>query len=143
MENVTVDAQGNFSLSNTTAYAVAYTTAAGTIKLTVELVDNLGDKNSESVMLTSDLVTAIGDIAFTAHITTYPNPVYHVLNISLPLQFTNRDMSLFNSLGQLCLTATLQGENNQVDVSSLKPGVYLVVMKDNDGSRRTIKIIKK
>ncbi|CAA7193678.1 reprolysin-like metallopeptidase [Chryseobacterium potabilaquae] len=71
-------------------------------------------------------------------ITLYPNPVSDVLNI---LNISDKaNYNIYNAVGQLISSGKIQ--NNQINVSQLIHGVYIIAIKDN-GKSFTSKFIKK
>ena len=50
---------------------------------------------------------------------------------------------VMNSIGQVLLQGVLQGNKNEVDVSALLPGVYLVVITDPVSGMRVVKRVVK
>ena len=145
IENVTVDSQGKFNLTNEINHPISYKIWDSDIKLTVELVNAQWDKMSTDIVLTADLVTDTGDINLDWWFSStkiYPNPVRDILNINLPFWFDNVNLKIFNSVGQLYSASNLSSDNNQVDVSSLKAWVYFVTITDDKWNKKTEKIIK-
>jgi len=70
----------------------------------------------------------------------YPNPVKEELNINF-LKDTNGLMTIYNILGEVVLTKNISGVNNQIKVSNLQSGVYLVKIT-SENSSVTKKIVK-
>ncbi|CAA7387510.1 reprolysin-like metallopeptidase [Chryseobacterium fistulae] len=93
---------------------------------------------SDSVKFTTSTVTQTDLNDPVKDITLYPNPVSDVLNIMNISDKTN--YSIYNAVGQLISSGKIQ--NNQINVSQLIHGVYLIVIKDNEKSF-TSKFIKK
>lgn len=76
----------------------------------------------------------------TEKIAFYPNPVKDILNISTKKQI--KGISILSISGQKLLSIA-QPKNQQVNVSSLLPGTYLVNVKLENGNMQTFKMIKK
>lgn len=76
----------------------------------------------------------------TEKISFYPNPVNDILNISTKKQI--KDISILSISGQKLLSIA-QPKNQQVNVSSLLSGTYLVNVKLENGNMQTFKMIKK
>lgn len=69
----------------------------------------------------------------------YPNPVKDILYLD---NITLTKASIFNILGQLIDTKTLENTtSNTLDLSNLEKGIYLVVL-ENNSLQKTIKIVK-
>lgn len=63
------------------------------------------------------------------HISVFPNPVTDILFIESNTPF--KEATIYTILGQEIMSSTI--ENNQLDVSSLSRGVYLIQMTTADG----------
>ena len=68
----------------------------------------------------------------------YPNPTTDVLNITKVS--SNAKFEIHNAVGQLVKNGSI--DNNQVRVSELMKGTYLITIKDKD-INETVKFIKK
>jgi len=73
-------------------------------------------------------------------VTTYPNPVNNVLNVSAKNMNT---LSIMNLVGQQVLVMNDVNDQVSVDVSNMNPGIYFVVITNNKGEKGTQKIIIK
>ena len=67
----------------------------------------------------------------------YPNPATDILNISMETEL--KSVEIYSLLGQKVLST----DKNQVDVSSLSKGMYMVRVEDVEGSISTQKLIIK
>ena len=67
----------------------------------------------------------------------YPNPVQNVLNINVDNAI--KSVEVFTLQGQKVLNST----SNQVDMSSLNSGIYLVKITDENNSIATKKVVKR
>lgn len=72
-------------------------------------------------------------------VTVYPNPTTDALYLDLP-QETIEEVMVYNMLGQRVLKPQT---SQSIDVSMLKPGVYLLKLKDQEQRIRTHKFIKR
>jgi hypothetical protein len=71
----------------------------------------------------------------------YPNPVHDILNIINPGKLNIETITVYSLTGQKVKTISSKtGEN--INLSSLKAGAYLVQFKTNEGIQ-SYKIIKK
>ncbi len=80
----------------------------------------------------------------TSGINIYPNPAKGILNIENNLLITKNDantVQIFNSSGELILSEPLNSKLSQINISSLKGGLYLINIKI-DSAIKTCKIIK-
>ncbi|MBD0823057.1 S8 family serine peptidase [Aestuariibaculum marinum] len=74
-------------------------------------------------------------------IKVFPNPVYNKLFVQLPLNNQVCAVSVYNVLGKLVLETSVSSDRNQIDMSSISKGVY--IMKITETERNiTLKIIK-
>lgn len=69
-------------------------------------------------------------------ITIYPNPVNNVLNIETELKL--QSVEIYNTQGQKVLSSN----QNQINVSDLAAGMYMVRIQDTDNAIATKKIVK-
>jgi len=83
-------------------------------------------------------VTGIDDISIMETIILYPNPVNTFLNIQNPENKTY-DYTIHNLLGQ---TIQLGKTQQQINVSQLSQGVYIIQLKTGNGKLITQKFIK-
>lgn len=72
-------------------------------------------------------------------IKVYPNPFADVLNISDVAKV--KSVSVIDIAGRI--VKTIDKPSSQLQLSELKSGMYMVVLNMNDGSKQTIKAIKK
>lgn len=70
----------------------------------------------------------------------YPNPVQDVLNLEADANVKN--ITVYDISGKLMMSKKLNSAKNQVNVSALLPGVYIVNAELENGVK-TFKIIKK
>lgn len=99
------------------------------------LIPNSGNNTVNRVLAASCLLSA--EEKGIESISLFPNPVEHLLNGYVPLQST---ISFYTSDGKM-VYATDVSENFQLDLTSLKAGIYLVKIIDD---QRTVitKLIK-
>lgn len=113
----------------------------------VELVvkDESGNEiYSETIQLS--IPTAIPE-QVSESMTVFPNPAKDVLNISLTGHSDEViSIDIYNFSGQSLITKHLShitaGEVTSLDISDLKPGIYLLVMMNGNGSSQSIKFEK-
>ncbi|MFY8097697.1 MAG: T9SS type A sorting domain-containing protein, partial [Flavobacterium sp.] len=67
----------------------------------------------------------------------YPNPVQDILNINVDNAI--KSVEIYNIQGQKVLNST----SNEVDMSSLNSGIYLVKITDENNSIATKKVVKR
>lgn len=69
----------------------------------------------------------------------YPNPVKDILNLSHTKNISS--VEVFNLLGQKIITKAVNSTNDQIDMSNLSTGTYLVKINSDDAVK-TVKVIK-
>ena len=62
-----------------------------------------------------------------------PNPAHNILKISSNEMANDGQVSISNALGQTIMHIELQTNSQDIDVSSLKPGMYLLSFKNKHG----------
>ena len=84
------------------------------------------------------VVNSVNEINQSYKIIAYPNPVSQTLYLNLPSQ--TQKINIYTSLGTLVLTTN---SVNQLDVSALTNGLYLIEVLDNNNQRiATTRILK-
>ncbi len=121
------------------------------IKPNADVVEGETIKNSASIyfdfndpIITNTTSTFFYSVLATNHsdketIALYPNPVDDVLHIQANPEISVYELQVYNLMGQLVQNAHLL--DNSINVSKLKPGIYLVELSSNLG-QQTFKIIK-
>lgn len=74
-------------------------------------------------------------------ISVFPNPTSQVLNIKNMM--TNSSAYIVNSLGQRLMEQRLDKDRNQIDISSLKNGLYYIHITDGCQETQVFKFVKK
>ena len=76
-----------------------------------------------------------------SNVKIYPNPTTGILNLDFGAQRVNMKIDVFSFQGQGLLHEEMENESrHQTDLSYLPPGNYFVVLRDQYGSKQTIKI---
>lgn len=86
----------------------------------------------------TEKVSSIDDGSVATFIKLYPNPAADVLHIDIPL--TASSVTINDMQGRQIISVNTQ--NNQVDISALECGTYLIEVLDKDGLRRSSMFIK-
>ncbi len=77
--------------------------------------------------------------SYAHNIFIYPNPAYSILNIDLPTNdFTQ--MRIENILGQVLLKWNLIKMKNQLDISSIPKGIYIIELSNTKGDKSVQKL---
>ena len=114
-------------------YTVNKTTGAAT------LLGSTTSNNAEYTMFSIENPNPLGvnDSAVKNGITIYPNPVGDILNIVSKNKVDGAE--IYSADGKMLMK---QKSENAVNVSALKPGVYLLKTTSN-GNSQSVKFIKK
>ena len=85
-----------------------------------------------SIKIIDTYANDIQDIGFDEKIDVYPNPVFDVLTIEgYPL---SKEINIYDLSGQLLLSSNYGGFKVDINVESLKPGTYILKIRDRDSS---------
>lgn len=91
-----------------------------------------------------DYTVNVGNLAVNdinkAKVQAYPNPVTDLLKITTGTNAKN--ITVFDITGKKVLTQTATSSNNEVNMSKVAPGAYVVIVETENGAE-TIKVIKK
>lgn len=71
----------------------------------------------------------------------YPNPSSKIVTIELPVN-ANYNINIIDIAGKMVMQQNASGGTNQLNISSLTSGTYLVEVIDRKGNRKTEKLIK-
>jgi len=83
--------------------------------------------------------TGIAPLHATPGITVYPNPTTDELNINGVPENTN--YRLLNVTG-VCAQLNILQQNNVISLKNVIPGMYILELTDNSGSRNIIQVVK-
>lgn len=108
---------------------------------------NVGDRgNTDTVedvfTITIEKVTSLGILEVNDKketIEVYPNPFKDILNIVKP--YNVKSVSILDSSGRLM--KTIDNPSSELQLRDLKQGMYFVVLNMKDGSKQTVKAIKR
>ncbi|SFA99458.1 Por secretion system C-terminal sorting domain-containing protein [Flavobacterium swingsii] len=90
----------------------------------------LFDPNKDIISRNSTATLGIENFNYDTAINMYPNPSSDILNIDLPSNMILKKVSLYNTLGQKSLETT----QNNIDVSGLSSGMYIVKFETSEGT---------
>ncbi|MFK5981826.1 MAG: T9SS type A sorting domain-containing protein [Flavobacteriaceae bacterium] len=90
--------------------------------------------------LSSIYLLSSNDYNSLTNVLLYPNPVNDFLTIKLPYN-ANAEVSIYNILGKKIMSKSFSGVTNQIDISNLNSGMYLVTIK-TETAIVTKKIVK-
>ena len=77
---------------------------------------------------------SVGTLSNVPSISIYPNPVRNELNIKMSANEYNT-VQIINTLGQVVLQQQLNSTETQINVKSLVPGTYYIMLKGSAGSK--------
>ena len=104
-------------------------------------VDTISNPNINEVIVIEEGQTLSTDLFDNHEISLYPNPVSDYLNISIK-DNTNSNYAIYNLTGKLIKEMTRLPASNQINVKSLKSGIYFIHLNTNQ--KTTIhKIVKR
>ena len=86
------------------------------------------------------VVTGVNDLVLSPALHVFPNPAEDVLNITADRDLANHVVTVLDVTGKLVLTTTVR--QGQVDITSLKSGVYVLQLL-GDGAMEQHKFIKR
>jgi len=116
---------------------IAYKEAVGS----AQVIPSITNSNSERIALTAIVLknnapTAINNYTAARKVKIFPNPTSDVLYVSFNEAIANREIKLFNSIGQLVLRSKVEGSNMHIDLKSLNLNglVLLNVLTGNETS---------
>lgn len=91
----------------------------------------------------SSIGTAIGKTQNLANVLIYPNPASDVLNVYLKSDHSQAKVEIYNMNGRMFLSKKLfGGEIQQLNISDANPGVYVIKVITNQGSKISKLIIE-
>lgn len=85
-------------------------------------IDSVSVTACNSVVLTETLASAIA---------IYPNPATNTVSISLPQNYLNPQLYIYNLTGQLVVTKPIQA-NQPVHITELNAGMYIFAIQSNN-----------
>ncbi len=87
-----------------------------------------------------DFHSKASDIAIYDDIAISPNPANSTVDITIPDSFRAESATLYNKIGQNIKSFSKVYE--EIDISGLKPGLYIFVVRDKDGKLLKGKFVK-
>lgn len=92
-------------------------------------LDNALAENWEA---SSDIITSVEDPSVDAGFSIYPNPVRDILNLSSDINISS--ICIYDVRGAILLTQQVNSRYDTVDMSALKPGIYIIRIFTPEGS---------
>ncbi len=106
---------------------------------TVDIIENPEINQALFVLEGSSPELGLVD-ANAVQFNVYPNPAKHILNISNSQNINLESAQIFSLTGKQVLSGPIS--DGTISVSSLTSGIYLMLLKDNNGKRYTKKFLK-
>lgn len=123
---------GSIAVSNTggvqswTTVNTTLTLSTGLQLMRIYFDDANGNFNINSLVFTESSITGIENNESSNLIAVYPNPANNTLNVLLKNVVTIQTFNLFNSVGEIVLTNSLDAEITVIDLSNIDAGVYFL-----------------
>lgn len=91
-----------------------------------------------------DREAGIVEFKETSKFIIYPNPTQEIITVSIPSNTIANEfrLNIIDELGRVIVTRKLQGNEEQLDISSLSNGVYYVTINSKNTNYGTQKFIK-
>ena len=91
----------------------------------------------------TQIVTALDDIRISMEeVKVFPNPFSHLLNIDPDDKSGFYKATVTDILGRVQYVSRLINNYNEIDLSKLKSGFYLLFLEDSKGRRSQFKLVK-
>ena len=124
-QSVTLSGSGaaSYSWSNSVVNAESFVpTITTTYFITGTDLNNCS--NTDSIIITIELCNGISDINENLFL-VYPNPSDDFVTIKIGSNLVNSNYRISNNEGKIMLNGSLNLIDTKIDLSGLKPGVYL------------------
>jgi len=130
------------TFNTTTVPTVTYVKTSGLDSITARII-SLSPGCYDTTL--SNLVqvftsTGVNNVANSFNMNIYPNPtnnVLHIDNLSTSLHYR-----LMNIVGSVVVEGALANTNNTISTKEMAAGVYMLEVRNNDGLKNIIRIIK-
>ncbi len=127
-----------YFINGTSIFTAAYNAAgAPFVRVLLGFTNNGSDVFYDEVMVT-DGTLSVNESNLIAGIRVYPNPAIDVLKVKIPASVEILTANVYDVIGR---STAVKIENNEINVSSLTKGVYVLSLETSAGSF-TQKIIK-
>ena len=121
--------------------ATSYTKGATDDTLTAKVLVNgpCPDSTTSITAVVTTITVGVGYVTYTNDLQVYPNPANGVLHIQYA---TNGVYHIMNLMGATLQQGTLQTGNNEVALTSLPAGIYMLTVTDVAGTRQVVRVVK-
>jgi len=76
---------------------------------------------------------SISENDWDGRVDIYPNPAKNLLNFNFDKYAQEREVYIYNSLGQMVLQQSINEVTHQIDISKLQNGLYQIMIKGEEG----------
>jgi hypothetical protein len=130
---------GSFGESTLDADFLPDVNVGGITRVALTAFDMANPSDSARVVVKFDFLASV-ESQQAATVKLYPNPTEGDLTVS---GGQGKKLSVYNTIGQLVHTQNLLSNEESVDISSLKSGIYMVQLSDNGKITITRKLVKR
>lgn len=102
-----------------------------------------GINNDAFVHKLGSATVGLSEFEFDNQLTIYPNPFNDILTLSIPENTPNADLLVYNSQGSLVYRKMCESGTNEINLSTLSNGLYLIRVKSENKISKLAKFIKK
>lgn len=131
----------NIAATAASAYATMEITQPTTENPVATIVVSCGEL-TKTYTVTITFIDAVADYQ-TNSFQVYPNPVDDVLNVVCTENVEGAEMVVYNTMGQIVVRQTVSNDFNYLNVSSLKPGLYILQIRTEGALLGTQKFVKR
>ncbi|HOG19492.1 MAG TPA: T9SS type A sorting domain-containing protein [Salinivirgaceae bacterium] len=129
---------GEFSAENLGIEISTEVGQEGIAKVAMTAFDSNNPSDSTRIVVVADYYTSINE-ANKTHMKMYPNPTNGELTITGGY---GKTVTVFNAIGQLIYSQLLNSDQELLDLSFMKSGIYMVRLTENGKIIETKKLIK-
>jgi hypothetical protein len=105
-----------------------------------DITDNHGDYDYWAFKLSPDPLSVSAISAADIDVSVYPNPATTLLTVENAGVGTK--LEVYDVVGKLMQRTKLEGAKEQIDISHLSPGMYLLRFTARDGQQGNVKFVK-
>jgi len=116
------------------------TAGVGQHAVTVEITDNLGCTNSDTIIVTVDGCIGVNQLE-AIHMQVYPNPTSNNVQVELDQITSHATLTLYSTNGTLILSQDMEGKSHILELDALATGTYLLELQTVE-FREIIHLIK-
>lgn len=131
----------NIAATAASSYATMVITQPTTENPVATIVVTCGEL-TKTYTVTITFIDAVADYQ-TNSFQVYPNPVDDVLNVVCTENVEGAEMVVYNTMGQIVVRQTVSSDFNSLNVSSLKPGLYILQIRTEGALLGTQKFVKR